>query len=142
MLHGAVLAHGNQRLTRKLTSFRIENYRCIQDSGRVEIDDIAVIVGKNESGKTSLLKALWKFKPFVDAKYDLDREWPRGRRKDKSPEKVVATVRFEFSPAEITRLEGIHESAKGITGVEIQRNYRGGYLYTFLPNAPAVDNGV
>jgi ABC-type cobalamin/Fe3+-siderophores transport system ATPase subunit len=64
----------------------------------VDVDDIAVIVGKNESGKTSLLKALWKFNPFHDAKYNLDREWPRGRRKDKSPEKIVATVRFAFSP--------------------------------------------
>ena len=126
----------------KLTAFRIENYRCIQDSGWVEIDDIAVIVGKNESGKTSLLKALWKFKPFHDAKYDIDREWPRGRRKQKSPEKVVATVRFAFSPEEMTTIEGVHESAKGITGVEIQRNYRGGYIYNFLPKAPADDLGV
>ena len=120
----------------KLTAFCVQNYRSILDSGWVDVDDIAVIVGKNESGKTSLLKALWKFNPFHEAKYDLDREWPRGRRKEKSPEKVVSTVRFEFSPEEITLIEGIHESAKGITGVEIERNYRGGYLYTFLPKNP------
>ncbi len=123
----------------KLTAFRIENFRCIHDSGWIDVDDIAVIVGKNESGKTSLLKALWKFKPFKDVSYDLDREWPRGRRKDKSPDKVVATVRFEFSPEEIQLVESIHDSAKGVTGVEIQRNYAGTYLYNFLPRNP--ENG-
>lgn len=120
----------------KLTAFRIENYRCILDSGWVDVDDIAVVVGKNESGKTSLLKALWKFHPFHNADYDLDREWPRGRRKDKSLDKVVATVRFEFSAEEVSEIESIHESAKGITGVEIKRNYNGDYLHNFQPKNP------
>jgi len=126
----------------KLTVFRIENYRCILDSGWINVDDIAVIVGKNESGKTSLLKALWKFHPFHKAEYDLDREWPRGRRKEKSPDKVVATLRFVFTPNEIAEIEAIHESAKGITGVEIKKNYRGGYLYTFLPKNPNMDHDI
>lgn len=126
----------------KLTAFRIENFRCILDSGWIEVDDIAVIVGKNESGKTALLKALWKFHPFQKAEYDLDREWPRGRRKEKSLDKVVATLRFEFMPKEIAEIEAIHESAKGITGVEIKKNYRGGYLYTFLPKNPNQDHDI
>src|SRR2546427_330943 len=126
----------------KLTAFRIENYRCIQDSGWVELDDIAVVVGKNESGKTSLLKALWKFKPFHDVGYDLNREWPRGRRKEMSGERVVSTVRFQFASQEITVLEAIHESAKGIKGVEIQRDYNGHYRYTFLPRNLADEHGI
>ncbi|MBU4186173.1 MAG: ATP-binding protein, partial [Proteobacteria bacterium] len=68
----------------KMTAFRVENYRCVFDSGWVEIDDIAVIVGKNESGKTSMLKALWKFNPFKEEPYNLDREWPRGKRRERS----------------------------------------------------------
>ncbi len=126
----------------KLTAFRIENYRCIQDSGWVEIDDIAVIVGKNESGKTSLLKGLWKFNPFHDVGYDLNREWPRGRRKEMSKDKVVSTVRFRLSPEEIALVEGIHETAKEITAVEITRDYNGHYRYRFLPNSPAAEHGV
>ena len=120
----------------RLTAFRIENYRCIQDSGWVAIDDIGVIVGKNESGKTSLLKGLWKFRPFKDEPYNLKREWPRGRRKEMSEDKVVATVRFQFTPEEITAIEGIHDSAKGITGVEIKRNYGGQYIHNFTPQNP------
>ena len=105
--------------TMKLTSCRVQNFRSIIDSGWVDIDDIAVIVGKNESGKTSFLKALWKFNPFHDVGYNIDREWPRGRRKERSPVKIVVEARFDFSLEEIEKIEAIHESAKGITGVEI-----------------------
>ncbi len=126
----------------KLTEFKIENYRSIRDSGWVKIDDIAVIVGKNESGKTSLLKALWKFNPYDKSGYNIDREWPRGHRKEKSYDKTVATCRFTFSPEERKQLEEAHETAKGIDSVEIRRTYKGEYFYTFLPTAPAHEHEV
>lgn len=120
----------------KLRRFKVTNFRSIEDSGWVEIDDIAVIVGKNEAGKTSLLKALWKFNPFDKHPYDLDREWPKGRRKERSDDKIVIETEFEFSPEERAALARIHESAATVTGVRIERNYKGGYLYSFLPTAP------
>ena len=55
----------------KMTAFRVQNYRSVIDSGWCDLDELTVIVGKNESGKTSLLKALWKFNPFEPAPYDL-----------------------------------------------------------------------
>ena len=61
----------------KLKRFRVQNFRNVTDSGWVEMDDILTLVGKNESGKTSILKALWKFNPFEEQPYSLDREWPR-----------------------------------------------------------------
>ncbi|CAG0940693.1 hypothetical protein BROC_01130 [Candidatus Brocadiaceae bacterium] len=126
----------------KLTAFRVENYRSVLDSGWVDIDDIAVIVGKNESGKTSTLKALWKFNPFMNEPYTLDREWPRGKRKDRSDDKTVATVRFNFTPEEQKIIEEIDVSSKGITGVEIKRNYKGTYIYNFLPENPDHDHNI
>lgn len=121
----------------KLTQFRIQDYRSIQDSGWVDIDDIAVIVGKNESGKTSLLKALWKLNPFHDVNYNIDREFPTGRRKEKSLDKTVVTARFILSADEKAKLEAIHESAKGITEIEVKRNYKGTRYYSFLPVSPS-----
>ena len=44
----------------KLTAFRICNYRSIIDSGWIEFDNFNVLIGKNEAGKTCLLKALHK----------------------------------------------------------------------------------
>lgn len=120
----------------KLTAFRVQNYRSILDSGWVEVDDVTVVVGKNESGKTSLLKALWKFKPFKNEPYSLDREWPRGNRKAKSKDAPVITVRFNFTEDEKNRLSEIDQSAQDIINVEIQRTYGGSYYYSFLPKAP------
>jgi len=126
----------------KLTSCRVQNYRSIIDSGWVDLDNIGVIVGKNESGKTSFLKALWKFNPFDETGYNIDREWPSGRRKEKSPDKVVAETKFTFSADEIAKIEAVHESAKGITGVEIARTYAGNYTHAFVPKNPNTDHNV
>ncbi len=126
----------------KLTSCRVQNYRSILDSGWVELDDIAVIVGKNESGKTSFLKALWKFNPFHPAPYNIDREWPTGRRNEKSRDKLVVETKFSFTEAEIKDVEAIHDSAKGIIGVEISRNYAGNYSHQFVPKNPNTEHSV
>lgn len=126
----------------KLTSCRVQNYRSILDSGWVDIDDIGVIVGKNESGKTSFLKALWKFNPFNAAPYNIDREWPSGRRKEKSPDKVVVETKFAFTAEEIAQIEAIHESARGISGVEIARTYAGKYIHSFTPTNPNTEHSV
>nr|VFJ86921.1 MAG: AAA ATPase domain-containing protein [Candidatus Kentron sp. LFY] len=120
----------------KLKKFRVYNFRNIVDSGWVEMDDIITLVGKNESGKTSLLQALWKFNPRKDHPYNLDREWPRGRRKERSPEQVVIETEFDFDKEERAELAGIHESVASITGVRIRKNYKGTFTYTFLPTQP------
>ena len=48
----------------KLTKVRIANFQCIHDSEEFDIDNVTCLVGKNESGKTAILKALHKFNPF------------------------------------------------------------------------------
>ncbi len=119
----------------KPSAVRIQNYRCIQDSGWVRIEDLAVIVGKNESGKTSFLKGLWKFNPFHDVGYDIDHEFPAGRRKEKSPEKVVASVRFKLTPEETQAVAAIQPGASAVAEVEIRRNYGGGCAYELAPSS-------
>ena len=42
----------------RLRKFRIRAYRCIHDSGEINVDDLAAFVGRNESGKTTILQAL------------------------------------------------------------------------------------
>ena len=126
----------------KLKRFRVHNFRNIVDSGWIDIDDIVALVGKNESGKTSLLQALWKFNPFQDHPYSLDREWPRGRRKERSPEQLVVETEFKFSDEKKTELAKIHESAASITGVRIKKNYKGTFTYTFLPDQLADNHDI
>ena len=42
----------------KLIRARVTNYRAIDDSGWVNINEVTSMVGKNESGKTAFLQAL------------------------------------------------------------------------------------
>ena len=42
----------------RLRKFRVRAYRCIHDSGEISVGDLAAFVGRNESGKTTILEAL------------------------------------------------------------------------------------
>ena len=86
-----------------LESARVENFKCIDDSTEFSIRSLTALVGKNESGKTALLKALYRINPIlpVDGSF-LDTEYPRRRwaayrqRKASAPDRVVtATWRLE-----------------------------------------------
>jgi len=63
----------------KLISARVTEFRSINDSTEFEIGDVTCFVGKNESGKTALLKALYKLNPIVeeDGNFDVTDDYPR-----------------------------------------------------------------
>ena len=63
----------------KAIRFRVQNFRNIEDSGWVALERLTAVVGRNESGKSSLLKALHKFNPAKPEPYDAQREFPRDR---------------------------------------------------------------
>ena len=42
----------------RLRKFRVRAFRCIHDSGEIKVGDLAAFVGRNESGKTTILEAL------------------------------------------------------------------------------------
>jgi recombinational DNA repair ATPase RecF len=65
----------------KLTpiQFKVTNFRNIDDSGWIPIERVTAFVGRNESGKTALLKALHKFNPATPEPYKPQREFPRDR---------------------------------------------------------------
>jgi predicted ATP-dependent endonuclease of OLD family len=42
----------------RLRKFRVQGYRCIHDSREIKVGDHAAFVGRNESGKTTILEAL------------------------------------------------------------------------------------
>ena len=116
----------------KLRAFRVEMYRPILDSGWVNVDDITPIIGKNESGKTALLKALHKLRPFNDESYSLDREWPRGHRLERSPGAVVVRARFEFENHDLDEIVKRLPGEPHPEEVEISKSYDGTLEYTLL----------
>jgi hypothetical protein len=62
----------------KLKSVHVENFKSILHSTEVSIqDDVTCIVGKNESGKTAFLSALYRLNPVnPGAKFEVQRQYP------------------------------------------------------------------
>ncbi len=108
-----------------LKAFRIQMYKCILDSGWIEVTPLTVLVGKNESGKTTLLKALHKLNPFNPEPYSIEREWPRGRRRERDNAQVVCTARFELSEEEIQELAKLTHQKIAENTIEVTRDYAG-----------------
>lgn len=89
----------------KLTAVTIKAYRNFVDEQRIVIEpDVTCLVGKNESGKTTILKALHRLKPANgdDTQFDLTTEYPRwrlasDRRKNANLAAETTPIAAEFS---------------------------------------------
>ena len=87
----------------KLTKVRIKNFQCIHDSTEFDIDDITCLVGKNESGKTAILKALHKFNPFDTAPgFEHPDDYPVEHNK---VENDVVEVTFSLEQEDVDEIE-------------------------------------
>lgn len=81
----------------RATRFRVQNFRNVDDSGWIALERVTNFVGRNESGKTTLIKALHKFNPATPEPYKPQQEFPRDRytREFKNPgEWPVCSVAF------------------------------------------------
>lgn len=98
----------------KLDSVRIEHYRCILDSDEFKTNQITCFVGKNESGKTSILKALYKLNPDVDEESNFDSviDYPRSKwseykeRHETDPENIITSF-WKLNDIEINAIKEI-----------------------------------
>ena len=112
----------------QLKAFRVQKFRNIEDSGEVELPDaLTCVVGKNQSGKSALLRALHKFNPHLPAPYDMRRDWPRGQRTKRNKEQVVCEVRFTLSPEELKKLGEIAGQELSGADVVVTKDYEGNF---------------
>ena len=95
----------------RLTRARVINYKSIDDSGWVNLEDVTALVGKNESGKTAFLQALRKLRSISgeDDHFKI-RDYPRkGYTKYKKVHSkdpaVVVRAEFELTKAEVSEIE-------------------------------------
>jgi predicted ATPase len=92
----------------KLRSVRVQNFRCIEDSGEFHLDEVTCLVGKNESGKTAILSALEKLNAVGGSGNFTKLDYPRRkwRPDEKIPSEPAAiTALWELTPTELQDLE-------------------------------------
>jgi len=90
----------------QLVACRVQNYKVIDDSGWISVEaGLTAVVGKNESGKTTLLQALWKTKNVSNVGFDKLQDFPRDRyaRERKGTQDLVS-LKFVLTPDEAFRV--------------------------------------
>ena len=105
--------------------FQVRMYRSIRDSGFVPIFPLTALVGRPESGKTSLLRALQGLDPALPLPYSRDEDWPRHERVQPDQEQVVCAVTFRLGESCRERLVGEGAVAAETQGVRLGRTYGG-----------------
>lgn len=119
----------------KLNSYCVYNFRSVRDSGWVECSDITTLVGVNESGKTNMLKALWKFNPVREGKIDVLHDMPvtmLSELRNKTQEVKFISVKFDLDESDIDELESLTgEVIDNLESVLISRYYDEHYIVEF-----------
>lgn len=119
----------------KAVRFRVQNFRNIDDSGWIPLERVTNFVGRNESGKTTLLKAFHKFNPATPEPYDPQREFPRDRYTrdyvaggSKGGEWPVCSVAFAIPDDAKKEIAGILGKGNGPPSEAILTRYYDGSL--------------
>ena len=100
----------------KLKTVECSEYKSIRMSNPFEVGDVTCLVGKNESGKTVLLEALYRLNPIVpeDGRFDVTNDYPRVdvtdyeqaiQAKQQQPATVVEAT-FVLEDGELDAIEG------------------------------------
>lgn len=102
----------------KLIKLKVTKFKSINDSNEFSLKDVTCLVGKNESGKTSLLSALYKLNPVeeTEKEFDVLKEYPRSELTDyedaiKSKAKTHDTViisEWELKDIEYRTIEALY----------------------------------
>ncbi len=96
----------------QLIKARITDYRSVEDSDIFDVEkDVTCLVGKNESGKTTLLQALFRLNPVEPAVFDEVVDFPARKtreRKQLPAGKKIPVVRATFR-LDDTEMKAIEE---------------------------------
>ena len=102
----------------KLTKVRITEFQSVQNSTEFGVGDVTCLVGKNEAGKTALLKALYRLNPIIETEgsFDATDDYPRSSVSDyeeqvKAGRREQATVvqaAYELEPEDISAVKSMY----------------------------------
>jgi predicted ATPase len=124
----------------QLKSIRVSNFRSIKDSGRIEVSRITALLGRNESGKSNLLRGLHSLNPLDGFKaLDPIKNFPRDRRLEECTDLTdVVHSTWELDDEDKAELLEVLPRATAVTKVEIGRKYNGDHRYIVFPELTAI----
>ena len=110
-----------------LDSFRVRNYRSINDSGDIAVSRITALLGRNESGKSNLLRALYSLNPVEGfAALNPIKDFPRHRRLEECTDNTpVVSTTWILTEDDKAELLEVLPRAADVTKVIIGRSYQG-----------------
>ena len=120
----------------RLLAFRVHEFRSVDDSGWIDVDQVTGLIGTNESGKTNVLIPLWKLKPAKGGAIDPMADYPRKRYHELRALQTKPTfieARFELLPDLRSRIaELLSFAADAISEVLVTRDFDGEYRVSVL----------
>lgn len=131
----------------RLQSARVRGWKNFVDSGWVDVEpSVSCLVGKNESGKSAFLQALYRLKPAYsnNSATSLELDYPRWRliqdgRQQRLEDFSFVTCRFVLDTGELEELSGLVDaSLPHDTVVEASRCYNGSLEYRLELSLPVV----
>ena len=109
----------------RLASFQITNFRSINDSGSIDTSQITAILGRNDSGKSNLLRALHSLNPAEGlAELSPIKDFPRHRRLEECQgDTPVVATRWALEDSERAELAQMLPRAAKVRHVTAGRGY-------------------
>lgn len=125
----------------ELNSFRVRNFRSINDSGEIDVSRITAMLGRNESGKSNILRALHSLNPANGfKKLNPIKDFPRHRKLTECNDHThVVDSTWRLSEYEQGCLAEIWPIAQGVAEVTVSRRF-GDKRYVGISVSEAVFN--
>jgi len=120
----------------KLVKFRVTNFRSVEDSNWIDADNVTVLIGTNESGKTNIILPLWKLNPAKEGAVVATSDYPRkyyNEFRTKEPKPIFISAIFKLNSdlaEELANKSGL--SVDNFEEVEVSRRFDGEYIVNFL----------
>ena len=132
----------------KLNKVRITDFQCIHDSKEFNVGDVTCLVGKNESGKTSILKALHKFNPFNSQDSFTQTDFPISKKNSFANNTKVVEATFSLEKEDIISIQnfiGCECLDSSHPTLTLSKDYKNNLFvirYSFDINAESVINHI
>lgn len=123
-----------------LTTYRVRDFKSVTDSGEIRVDnEVTALVGKNESGKTACLEALFRLNPVPGSghpeTFDPLRDFPRARyaaEQNTVPNLIPIEATFELADDDIRAVaERVGPDVLTSSHLTARRNYANGHILVF-----------